>query len=100
MEQDTWMGIRSEAKASLETRDYSVGDLAERLGTGGVNASDAIAGRESLKDVWIPGVEIFPRRVFQQKGRGYFSELTRTSEGVLDRIGLIPTQWASALMHR
>jgi dTDP-4-dehydrorhamnose 3,5-epimerase-like enzyme len=45
-------------------------------------------------------VEIFPRRVFQQKGRGYFAELTRLSEGVLERIGLRPQQWASALMHR
>ena len=35
-----------------------------------------------------PGVEIFPRRVFQQKGRGYFAELTRLDEGTLDRIGL------------
>jgi hypothetical protein len=45
-------------------------------------------------------VEIFPRRVFQQKGRGYFAELTRLSEAVLDRIGPRPRQWASALMHR
>jgi dTDP-4-dehydrorhamnose 3,5-epimerase-like enzyme len=59
-----------------------------------------IAGREELDESWIPGVEILPRRVFQQKGRGYFSELTRLNEGVLDRIGLSPRQWASALMHR
>lgn len=43
---------------------------------------------------------MFSRRVFQQKARGYFSELTRTSEGTLQRIGLAPRQWASALMHR
>jgi dTDP-4-dehydrorhamnose 3,5-epimerase-like enzyme len=97
---DPWRGLRQEAWESLDTRDYSVGDLAVRLGTVGVNASEALSGRNDLDRVWIPGVEIFSRRVFQQKGRGYFSELTRTSEGVLQRIGLAPRQWASALMHR
>jgi len=95
-----WRGLRPEALRSLETRDYSVGDLAARLGTVGVNASEAVNGRDALESVWIPGVEMFSRKVFQQKGRGYFSELTRTSEGVLQRIGLNPRQWASALMHR
>jgi dTDP-4-dehydrorhamnose 3,5-epimerase-like enzyme len=96
----TWQGLRAEARESLDTRDYSIGNLAVRLGGAGVNASEAMAGRIDLVDAWIPGVEIFPRRVFQQKGRGYFAELTRVSEGVLDRIGLAPRQWASALMHR
>lgn len=101
MESDnTWRGLRPEAQESLDTRDYSQGDLSRRLSGTGVNASEAIASQQHLAEVWIPGVEIFPRRVFQQKGRGYFSELTRLSEGVLDRIGLIPRQWASALMHR
>lgn len=96
----TWQGLRAEARESLDTRDYSQGDLSARLGGAGLNASEAMAGRMDLADAWIPGVEIFPRRVFQQKGRGYFSELTRVSEGVLNRIGLAPRQWASALMHR
>lgn len=99
-ENQTWQGLRPEARAALDTRDYSVGDLAQRLGGSGVNVSEAMAGRADLNDAWIPGVEIFSRRVFQQKGRGYFAELTRVSEGVLDRIGLAPRQWASALMHR
>lgn len=97
---DCWSGLRAEARALLETRDYSKGALAERLAGSGVAASEAMAGRAELDEAWIPGVEIFPRRVFQQKGRGYFAELTRLSEGVLDRIGLAPRQWASALMHR
>lgn len=97
---DPWIGLKPGARESLETRDYSVGDLGERLGSVGVSSSEAMAGKASLEDAWIPGVEIFPRRVFQQKGRGYFAELTRTSEGVLDHIGLLPRQWASALMHR
>ena len=97
---DPWSGLKPDARARLETRDYSSGDLALRLAGGGVNASEAIAGREALAKAWIPGVELFQRRVYQQKGRGYFGELTRLTEGTLDRIGLAPRQWASALMHR
>lgn len=100
MHSDPWAGLNPGARASLETRDYSLADLGQRLGTTGVNASEAIVGRESLGDVWIPGVELFQRRVYQQKGRGYFGELTRLTEGTLDRIGLAPRQWASASMHR
>lgn len=97
---DPWKGLKTGARARLETRDYSKEDLAKRLGSSGVTASEAISGRSELDDAWIPGVELFSRRVFQQKGRGYFGELTRLNEGVLDRIGLAPRQWASALMHR
>ncbi len=99
---ETWAGLNPEARARLETRDYSSGDLAVRLGTTGVNASEAINGKAALVEagVWIPGVEMFSRRVYQQKGRGYFGELTRLNEGTLERIGLAPRQWASALMHR
>lgn len=97
---DPWSGLNPDARTRLETRDYSSGDLALRLAGSGVNASEAIAGREALADAWIPGVELFQRRVYQQKGRGYFGELTRLTEGTLDRIGLAPRQWASALMHR
>ena len=97
---DCWKGLKAAARAQLETRDYTKDALARRIATSGVGVGEAIQGREDLADVWIPGVEIFPRRVFQQKGRGYFAELTRLNEGVLDRIGLAPKQWASALMHR
>ena len=97
---DPWRGLKPAARKALETRDYSVGDLAERLGTCGVNAAEAMNGRGGLDAAWIPGVELFPRKVYQQKGRGYFSELTRVNEGVLERIKLSPKQWASALMHR
>lgn len=98
--ENEWQGLRAAAVDGLETRDYSQDDLAVRLATDGVNSSEAIAGRDDMEQAWIPGVEIFPRRVYQQKGRGYFSELTRLNEGVLSRIGLAPRQWASALMHR
>ena len=96
----TWRGLRAEARSELESRDYGAGTIKERIASSGVDASALMECRSELDDVWIPGVEIFKRRVFHQKGRGYFSELTRTSEGVLSEIGLEPRQWASALMHR
>ncbi len=95
-----WGGLRAEARKLLETRDYSAGDVASRLAGPGVGIGTAIETRDSLGEAWIPGVEMFPRRVFQQQGRGYFAELTRMTEGPLERIGLCPRQWASALMHR
>ncbi len=97
---DVWKGLKPSARSLLETRDYSKEAAARRLRTTGLDVSEAIRNRDELAEAWIPGVEIFPRRVFQQKGRGYFAELTRLNEGVLDRIGLAPKQWASALMHR
>lgn len=98
--ENRWKGLRDSARAMLETRDYSKDTLAVRLGTSGVGGGELVSGRDGLDDVWIPGVEIFQRRVFQQKARGYFSELTRLNEGVLHDIGIQPKQWASALMHR
>lgn len=97
---DRWKGLNRAARARLETRDYSKASLAERLATTGVGGSEIAGGRNGLEDAWIPGVEVFSRRVFQQKGRGYFSELSRLNEGILSEIGIEPRQWASALMHR
>jgi len=95
-----WRGITSSARSRLEARDYSKAALARRIATSGADASDLLEKRAELADAWIPGVEIFSRRVFQQKGRGHFAELTRLSEGILQHIGLAPQQWASAMMHR
>lgn len=95
-----WGGLREAAKSSLENRDYSNGDLARRLASSGVCGGELVGRSGDLADVWIPGVEIFQRKVYQQRGRGYFSELSRLNEGVLHTIGLVPQQWASALMHR
>lgn len=97
---ERWRGLRASARGRLETRDYSKASLAERIATVGVGGGEAIVGKNDLRDEWIPGVEIFSRRVFQQKGRGYFSELGRLNEGILHQIGIKPKQWASALMHR
>ncbi len=98
--EDPWRGLKASARQRLETRDYSKGTLAARIGSSGVGGGETVAARSELENVWIAGVEIFPRRVFQQKGRGYFGELTRLNEGILKEIGIVPQQWASALMHR
>lgn len=98
--EDRWKGLRESAQARLETRNYSKAGLGARLSSSGVNGGELIAGRKELAESWIPGVEIFRRQVYQQKGRGYFSELSRLNEGILHEIGIVPQQWASALMHR
>jgi len=47
---------------------------------------------------WIPGVEIFPRKIYPQRHRGSFGEFVRRDEGILARIGLWPKQWSAARM--
>lgn len=97
---DRWVGLRGSARARIEIRNYSKAGLGVRLGSTGVNGGELVAGRQELAECWIPGVEIFRRQVYQQKGRGYFGELSRLNEGLLNEIGIVPQQWASALMHR
>ena len=98
--QNSWIGLRPQARSRLETRNYASGSLAKRVSGDGIGVMDAISARAELADSWIPGVEVFPRKVYPQKGRGHFAELARMDDGVLSRIGLIPSQWASAMMHR
>lgn len=95
-----WAGLKDGARERLETRDYRTNDALKRLAETGMPGGEAAATRESLAEAWIPGVELFLRTVYQQKGRGYFAELVRPGEGILGTIGLQPRQWASALMHR
>jgi dTDP-4-dehydrorhamnose 3,5-epimerase-like enzyme len=92
-----WQGLRDSARAELKQRDYQQKSLADRLATSGVEAGELVgADRASLG--WIPGVEIFARRVYPQRHRGYFGEFARRGEGELGRIGLWPRQWATATM--
>lgn len=94
-----WKGLRPETRHGLATRDYRECDPILRLTESGMPAGELIQQREWLESAWIPGVEVFPRTVHQQAGRGYFSELARLDSGPLDRIGLIPRQWSAAVMH-
>src|SRR2546423_2799396 len=72
-----WQGLTAEAQRALAMRDYAP-------------AKDA--------DQSIPGVEIFPRKIHHQRHRGVFGEFVRRDEGVLQRIGFWPVQWATARM--
>ena len=96
---DPWKCLKPEARALLTQRDYAAKSLAERLASSGVEAGELIAaGRAKLMDAWIPGVEIFGRRIFPQRHRGFFSEFARQYDGALAAIGLWPRQWATARM--
>ena len=93
-----WQGLRAEARAALATRDYTAGDLASKLDSGRAEAREVLSGVVPA-DLAIPGVEVFPRRVFQQRYRGYFAEFARQGEGKPGEIGFWPRQWATALMQ-
>ena len=97
-----WKGLTSEATSRLQTRSYARPSLAERLATTGAEAGELTSpeARTQLEDVWIPGVEIFHRPVYQQRHRGWFGEFARQHDpgSVLTRIGMWPQQWATALM--
>ena len=95
---DLWSALNPEAREQLAQRDYSQKSLAERLGTTGVEAGELIAQRSALTEVWIPGVELFSRRIYPQRHRGFFGEFARLDEGALGAIGLWPRQWATARM--
>jgi dTDP-4-dehydrorhamnose 3,5-epimerase-like enzyme len=72
-----WQGLAADAQKALGTRDYAAADAGDSA---------------------IPGVEIFPRKIHRQRHRGLFGEFARRDEGVLQRIGFWPAQWASARM--
>ncbi len=94
-----WNGLNPAARNALTQRDYSARPLSERLGTSGVEAGELVAAdRASLAGAWIPGVEIFGRKIFAQRHRGSFGEFAREEDGLLAAIGLWPKQWATARM--
>lgn len=95
---DRWHALKPDARGALAQRDYTQKSLAQRLATSGVETGELIAKRAELLEAWIPGVEIFGRRVFPQRQRGFFGEFGRQGEGVLGEIGLWPRQWATARM--
>jgi dTDP-4-dehydrorhamnose 3,5-epimerase-like enzyme len=100
-EENLWQGIDRGARGSLNTRDYRTPSFTQELSQGGTEAGDLAAANRSqreIKDVWIPGVEIFARKVYPQRHRGLFGEFVRRDEGVLARIGLWPKQWSAARM--
>jgi dTDP-4-dehydrorhamnose 3,5-epimerase-like enzyme len=98
---DLWKGLEAGARARLSQRDYSQKSFPQRLATSGVEVRELLAADRSQADIaaaWIPGVEFFSRRIFPQRQRGFFGEFARRDEGILAKIGLWPTQWATARM--
>ena len=96
---DPWLGLNETARAALTQRDYSAAALPERLATTGVEAGELVsADRAQVRGAWIPGVEVFARKIFPQRHRGFFGEFARQDDGALARIGLWPRQWATARM--
>ena len=98
-EENLWRGIDSGARDRLNTRDYRTASFTQRLSQRGVDAGELAAANRSereIKDAWIPGVEIFTRKVYPQRHRGFFGEFVRRDEGILARIGLWPRQWSAA----
>jgi dTDP-4-dehydrorhamnose 3,5-epimerase-like enzyme len=96
-----WRGLDPAARKQLTARDYATGSFGQELSGRGVDAGDLAAAERSkpeIKEAWIPGVEIFQRKIYPQRHRGLFGEFVRRDEGVLARIGLWPKQWAAARM--
>jgi dTDP-4-dehydrorhamnose 3,5-epimerase-like enzyme len=93
-----WHGLNPDAQRALGQRDYSATTLSERLGTSGVESGELLGRRDELAASWIPGVEVFGRKIFPQRHRGFFGEFARQGEGPLGAIGLWPQQWATARM--
>lgn len=100
-DEQLWEGLTENAQAALITRDYAAGSFAQRVAETGVEGGLlASADRTTAenRELWIPGVEIFPRKIHHQRHRGVFGEFVRRDEGVLARIGFWPAQWATARM--
>ncbi|HEU5312759.1 MAG TPA: hypothetical protein VFU08_02960, partial [Candidatus Udaeobacter sp.] len=76
-ERNLWEGIDVGVRKNLNTRDYRAASFTQELSQRGVDAGDLAAADRSqreIKDAWIPGVEIFARKVHPQRHRGLFGE--------------------------
>jgi dTDP-4-dehydrorhamnose 3,5-epimerase-like enzyme len=96
-----WQGLTADAQKALAMRDYAPQSFAHRVARVGIEAGQLAAAdptTEENREIWIPGVEIFPRKIHHQRYRGVFGEFVRRDEGVLKRIGFWPGQWANARM--
>jgi dTDP-4-dehydrorhamnose 3,5-epimerase-like enzyme len=99
--ENLWQGIDAIARGAVNTRDYRVASLAQELSQRGVDVGELVAKDQSqseMKEAWIPGVEIFRRKIHPQRHRGLFGEFVRRDEGILAQIGLWPRQWSAARM--
>jgi dTDP-4-dehydrorhamnose 3,5-epimerase-like enzyme len=96
-----WQGVTVKAQSGLVTRDYAPQSFADRLARSGIEAGKlATADRTAaeVREAWIPGVEIFSRTIHHQRHRGVFGEFVRRDDGLMEKIGFWPAQWANARM--
>src|SRR4051812_5081972 len=96
-----WRGLNASARKMLRPRDYNDGDLSARVTARGLDAGELVSldrTSAAVREVWIPGVEVFKRTIYPQRHRGVFGEFVRRDEGVLAKIGLWPVQWSNARM--
>ncbi len=100
-EENLWEGIDAGAREILSSRDYRAASFTQEFSQRGVDAGELAAADRSqkeIKEAWIPGVEIFARKIHPQRHRGLFGEFVRRDEGILAQIGLWPRQWSAARM--
>jgi len=100
-ENDLWQGINPRAQDALSTRNYRIESFAQELSERGVEASQLTTAERKNREIekaWIPGVEIFSRKIHPQHHRGFFGEFVRQDEGILAQIGFWPKQWSAARM--
>jgi dTDP-4-dehydrorhamnose 3,5-epimerase-like enzyme len=98
---ELWAGLNEAARKALTARDYKTAVFVQRIAEPGVEAGELAAAdrrKPQIRRAWIPGVEIFARRVHPQAHRGSFAEFVRRDEGILAKIGLWPKQWSAARM--
>src|ERR1043166_1012014 len=87
-EKNLWQGIEPAVQHALTPRDYRTASFAQELAQRGVDAGElVVAGKDhsDVKQAWIPGVEIFARKIHPQRHRGFFGEFVRREEGILAR---------------
>src|SRR5213083_1038365 len=100
-EKNLWEGIDTGARNALSTRNYRTASFAQELSERGVDARKLVAAdrnKREVQEAWIPGVEIFSRKIHPQRHRGSFGEFVRRDEGILSQIGFWPKQWSAARM--
>jgi len=100
-EKNLWQGVDPGAQEALKARDYRSASFAQELSRRGLDARELVSAdrnQREVKKAWIPGVEIFSRKIHPQRHRGLFGEFVRRDEGILAQIGFWPKQWSAARM--
>ena len=74
-EKNLWQGVDPGAQEALKARDYRSASFAQELSRRGLDARELVSAdrnQREVKKAWIPGVEIFSRKIHPQRHRGLF----------------------------